>query len=352
MDNEFSNREFACSAFVPAGAGYENIGNANRVCSAVGSKAGSDAVNGTDYLRLSYEYYNAHKWRNWGITVGLLCEIVLFLRGSLKKRKQKRMEEAHDSEFGGMPNEKVSREAEGEAARFEKTGNADEGSIKSEDRVILDHVDGWVKPGQITALMGASGAGKTTLLNCLSERVTTGVITDGTRLVNGHSLDSSFQRSIGYVQQQDLHLPTSTVREALQFSAYLRQSNKISKKEKDEYVDYIIDLLEMTSYGDALVGVAGEGLNVEQRKRLTIGVELVAKPKLLLFLDEPTSGLDSQTAWSICKLMRKLADHGQAILCTIHQPSALLLQEFDRLLFLQRGGKTVYFGDLARISKL
>ena len=63
----------------------------------------------------------------------------------------------------------------------------------------------------------------------------------------------------------------------------MRQSNKISKKEKDDYVDYVIDLLEMTDYADALVGVAGEGLNVEQRKRLTIGVELVAKPKLLLF---------------------------------------------------------------------
>ena len=81
----------------------------------------------------------------------------------------------------------------------------------------------------------------------------------------------------------------------------------------------------MSSYADALAGVAGEGLNVEQRKRLTIGVELVAKPNLLIFLDEPTSGLDSQTAWSICKLMRKLADNGQAILCTIHQPSALVL---------------------------
>lgn len=134
-------------------------------------------------------------------------------------------------------------------------------------------------------------------------------VVSGSMFVNGRLRDQSFQRSTGYVQQQDLHLQTSTVREALRFSAYLRQSRTISKKEKDEYVESIIDILEMRSYADAVVGVAGEGLNVEQRKRLTIGVELAAKPKLLLFLDEPTSGLDSQTAWSVCQLMRKLADH-------------------------------------------
>lgn len=94
------------------------------------------------------------------------------------------------------------------------------------------------------------------------------------------------------------------------------------------------------------------GLNVEQRKRLTIGVELAGKPDLLLFLDEPTSGLDSQTAWSITALIRKLSDHGQAILCTIHQPSAMLFQQFDRLLLLARGGKTVYFGDIGENSKV
>jgi ATP-binding cassette subfamily G (WHITE) protein 2 (PDR) len=106
----------------------------------------------------------------------------------------------------------------------------------------------------------------------------------------------------------------------------------------------------MESYADAIVGVPGEGLNVEQRKRLTIGVEMAAKPALLLFLDEPTSGLDSQTAWSICSLLRKLANNGQAILCTIHQPSAILFQEFDRLLFLAKGGHTVYFGDIGKSS--
>ena len=81
---------------------------------------------------------------------------------------------------------------------------------------------------------------------------------------------------------------------------------------------------------------------MEQRKRLTIAVELAAKPELLLFLDEPTSGLDSQTAWSILALLKKLANNGQAILCTIHQPSAILFQEFDRLIFLASGGRTVY----------
>ena len=70
--------------------------------------------------------------------------------------------------------------------------------------------------------------------------------------------------------------------------------------------------MDMDDYVDAVVGVPGDGLNVEQRKRLTIGVELAARPKLLLFLDEPTSGLDSQTSWSICNLMEKLTNNGQA----------------------------------------
>lgn len=176
-----------------------------------------------------------------------------------------------------------------------------------------------------------------------------GVVT-GDMLVDGSLRDESFQRKTGYVQQQDLHLSTATVKEALIFSALLRQPKSTSKKEKLDYVEEVIDLLEMREYSDAVIGELGEGLNVEQRKRLSIGVELAAKPQLLLFLDEPTSGLDSQTSWSICDLMRKLADHGQAILCTIHQPSAMLFQRFDRLLLLAKGGRTVYFGDIGQQS--
>jgi ABC-type multidrug transport system ATPase subunit len=172
-----------------------------------------------------------------------------------------------------------------------------------------------------------------------------GVIT-GSMLVDGRPRDDSFQRKTGYVQQQDLHLHTSTVREALEFSALLRQPPQYTRAEKLAYVDTVIDLLNMREYADAIVGVPGEGLNVEQRKRLTIGVELAARPKLLLFLDEPTSGLDSQTSWSICNLMETLTKNGQAILCTIHQPSAMLFQRFDRLLLLAKGGRTVYFGEV------
>ncbi|KAK3705223.1 hypothetical protein LTR37_013384 [Vermiconidia calcicola] len=177
-----------------------------------------------------------------------------------------------------------------------------------------------------------------------------GVIT-GSMFVNGAPLDDSFQRKTGYVQQQDLHLETATVRESLRFSATLRQPKTVSKQEKYDFVEDVIKMLSMEDFAEAVVGVPGEGLNVEQRKLLTIGVELAAKPKLLLFLDEPTSGLDSQSSWAICAFLRKLADNGQAVLCTIHQPSAILFQQFDRLLFLRKGGKTVYFGNIGEQSQ-
>jgi len=222
-------------------------------------------------------------------------------------------------------------------------------TIKGEPRRLLDHISGWVKPGTLTALMGVSGAGKTTLLDALAQRTTMGVIT-GDMLVNGRPLDLSFQRKTGYVQQQDLHLETTTVREALQFSANLRQPKTVPQQEKDDFVEDVIKMLNMEDFAEAIVGSPGEGLNVEQRKLLTIGVELAAKPALLLFLDEPTSGLDSQSSWQICAFLRKLADNGQAVLSTIHQPSAILFQEFDRLLFLAKGGKTVYFGDIGANS--
>lgn len=108
----------------------------------------------------------------------------------------------------------------------------------------------------------------------------------------------------------------------------------------------------MEDIADAIIGDTEVGLAVEQRKRVTIGVELAAKPELLLFLDEPTSGLDSQSAFNIVRFLRKLAAAGQAILCTIHQPNASLFENFDRLLLLQKGGETVYFGEIGKDAQV
>jgi ABC-type multidrug transport system ATPase subunit len=218
------------------------------------------------------------------------------------------------------------------------------------ERMLLDSVQGFVRPGKLTALMGASGAGKTTLLNVLAQRIRFGVVT-GDFFVDGNPLPKSFQRSSGFAEQQDVHEPTATVREALRFSAKLRQPKEVPLEEKYEYCEKIIDLLEMRDIAGAAIGEIGNGLNQEQRKRLTIGVELASKPELLMFLDEPTSGLDSGAAFNIVRFLRKLADAGQAILCTIHQPSSVLFEHFDMLLLLKSGGRTVYFGDLGHDSR-
>ncbi|KAJ6631165.1 ABC transporter CDR4 [Mycena sp. CBHHK59/15] len=377
MINEFVGRTYPCGTFIPAGPAYANVSSSNKICSSTGAKAGANFVLGTDYVATSFEYVHSHLWRNLGILFGfmiLFCathliateyisaakskgEVLVFTRGHLPHAKPKDDEESSTLNEKVIPNGKATKRPEDvkippqKKIFLWKDVCYDIKLKDGSDRRLLDNVDGWVKPGTLTALMGVSGAGKTTLLDVLATRTTMGIVS-GEMLVNGRQRDQSFQRKTGYVQQQDLHLATATVRESLVFSALLRQHKSIPKAEKLAYVDEVIALLEMESYAEAIVGVPGEGLNVEQRKRLTIAVELVAKPELLVFFDEPTSGLDSQTAWSICQLMRKLANHGQAILSTIHQPSAILMQEFDRLLFLAPGGKTVYFGHIGENSKV
>lgn len=374
MLNEFVGRDFECSTYIPSGIGYDNVSPAGRACATQGSVPGQATVSGTAYLKTAYGYENAHRWRNFGVMIAFMIlyavlhlvateyvaserskgEVLVYVRKALKNLKKSAgdlesgpVTETHQQTSDGNTS---GAEVEKQTSIFHWRNVCYDIKIKGEPRTILDHVDGWVKPGTLTALMGSSGAGKTTLLDVLASRVTMGVVT-GDMLVNGKLRDESFQRKTGYVQQQDLHLPTSTVREALAFSALLRQPPKYSRQEKLDYVETVIGLLNMEEYADAVIGVPGEGLNVEQRKRLTIGVELAARPQLLLFFDEPTSGLDSQTSWSICNLMEKLTKNGQAILCTIHQPSAMLFERFDRLLLLSKG-KTIYFGDIGKNSKI
>ncbi|SCO76606.1 probable ABC1 transport protein [Fusarium oxysporum] len=368
--NEFSGRSFGCQTMIPSGPGYEDIEPMQRTCSVAGALPGRDFIDGDFFMGTVYKYHYSHLWRNYGILVAFIIfftftylfaaeyfsseaskgEVLVFRKVKKSRHPETSDEEAVKSEFrpAQVVNDgtnHVPTEKPPSSSTFCWRNVCYDVKVKGETRRILSDVNGWVQPGKLTALMGATGAGKTTLLDVLADRVTMGVIT-GDILVNGLPRGKSFQRTTGYVQQQDIHLETSTVREALRFSAALRQPSSVCMQDKIDYVEEVISLLEMGPYADAVIGVSGKGLNVEQRKRLSIGVELVAKPEALIFLDEPTSGLDSQTAWAIVSLLKKLANHGLAILCTIHQPSGIIFQQFDRLLLLAKGGRTVYFGDI------
>ncbi|ODV58800.1 ATP dependent transporter multidrug resistance [Ascoidea rubescens DSM 1968] len=380
--NEFHGRRMDCSTLVPSGPGYEGVSIINQACVAVGSNIGENYVLGDDYASLSYGYEYSHLWRNFGILIGFWVfflvltihgmeilklpkgggERLLFKKGTTESAIASKIVKDDIESGERLPSDKIIEKNESsDDITFNDLKGRDtfmwknidyEITVKGDKKVkLLDNIFGYVKPGTLTALMGESGAGKTTLLNVLSERVNVGVVS-GDILVNGKDLDSSFKRSTGYVQQQDLHIAELTVRESLQFAARLRRPTSVSEEEKMDYVEKIIDVLQMRSFANAVVGKVGSGLNVEQRKKLSIGVELVAKPSLLLFLDEPTSGLDFQSAWAIVKLLRRLADAGQCIICTIHQPSATLFEQFDRLLLLKKGGQTVYFGDIGSSSNV
>ncbi|KAI9772587.1 MAG: ATP-binding cassette transporter snq2 [Geoglossum umbratile] len=381
MANEFHAVGAPCSFLIPSGPGYQNAVISQQVCPVTGANPGQMFVKGDDYLAASFEYYHSHLWRDIGILLAFIGFFVTtyalateYISPAPGKGEFLIFRQGHEPESvrRALQAGEVVDDLESGASNQPLTGTTTEvsevrGLVKSEDtftwenisydiplsdgtsRRLLSNVTGYVKPGTLTALMGESGAGKTTLLNVLADRINIGTIY-GSPLVNGQPPGRSFQRRTGYVQQQDLHLAESTVREALRFSARLRQPQEVPLKEKYEYVEKVIEMLEMEDYAEAVIGSPGNGLNVEQRKRTTIGVELVAKPALLLFLDEPTSGLDSQSAYTIIKFLRKLADSGQAILCTIHQPSSLLFSQFDRLLLLQMGGKTAYFGPVGNNS--
>lgn len=368
MQNEFSRIDMTCTddSLIPFGPGYDNIDN--QVCTLAGSRPGTTFISGSDYIAEGFSYFSGDLWRNWGIVFALIIlflilnvvlgEFVKFGMGGNAAKIYAKPNKERDA-----LNKRLLEKRE--AKRQDRT--KEEGSdlkLKSEsvltwenlnydvpvpggERRLLNDVFGYVRPGELTALMGASGAGKTTLLDVLASRKNIGVI-NGDILVDSLKPGKQFQRSTSYAEQLDLHEPTQTVREALRFSAELRQPFDVPMEERFAYVEEIISLLEMEAIADCIIGTAEFGLTVEQRKRVTIGVELAAKPELLLFLDEPTSGLDSQSAFNIVRFLKKLAASGQAILCTIHQPNAALFENFDRLLLLQRGGRTVYFGDIGK----
>lgn len=199
--------------------------------------------------------------------------------------------------------------------------------------------------------MGSSGAGKTTLLDVLSGRKNTGEIC-GSMVVNGKIKNPEiFKRMMGYVEQFDTLAPRDTVREAVEFSAVLRLPRDTSTSQREKWVNTVLTMLELLPLQQTMIGNAEvPGLSFEQRKRVSIAVELAANPAIL-FLDEPTTGLDSRAAQVVLRCIKRVARSGRTVVCTIHQPSTVIFEAFDSLLLLRRGGQTVFFGDLGQNSQ-
>ncbi|XP_058759198.1 ABC transporter G family member 35-like [Vicia villosa] len=215
---------------------------------------------------------------------------------------------------------------------------------------LLREVTGAFRPGVLTALMGVSGAGKTTLMDVLAGRKTGGYIQGDVRISGFPKNQQTFARISGYCEQTDIHSPQVTVRESVIYSAFLRLPREVNNDEKMKFVDEVMNLVELDNLKDAIVGLPGvTGLSTEQRKRLTIAVELVANPSII-FMDEPTSGLDARAAAIVMRTVRNTVDTGRTVVCTIHQPSIDIFEAFDELLLLKRGGQVIYSGPLGRNS--
>ncbi|XP_027349850.1 pleiotropic drug resistance protein 1-like isoform X3 [Abrus precatorius] len=220
-----------------------------------------------------------------------------------------------------------------------------------EDRLeLLKGVSGAFRPGVLTALMGSTGAGKTTLMDVLAGRKTGGYI-GGNITISGYpKKHETFARISGYCEQNDIHSPHVTVYESLLYSAWLRLSAEINSETRKIFIEEVMELVEMKPLRHAIVGLPGvNGLSTEQRKRLTIAVELVANPSII-FMDEPTSGLDARAAAIVMRAVRNIVDTGRTVVCTIHQPSIDIFESFDELFLMKRGGQEIYVGPLGHHS--
>lgn len=378
LSNELFNLKLDCTeTIVPRGATYSNITFMHKTCAWQGATLGRNYVLGKDYLKQALDYSYTHVWRNFGILLGFLVFLLfcsLAAAEYIKPLFSKNRLGSFQSRFTGLLRSQKSRNgrnnesfaspdvieqsnsscSSSEIIAYQKNNNSKFTKSKEmtglvvepqnhvfswsnvtytiEGKQLMNDISGFISSG-MTALMGESGAGKTTLLNIISRMTKTGVLS-GKFTVDGDPVKSenAFSRSIGFVQQQDVHLNLLTVKESLEISCVLRGDG--DKK----YIQVIADLLDIEP--DKLV----RDLTPTERKLLSIGVELVTKPSLLLLLDEPTSGLDSQAALTIVKFLKKLSLQGQAILCTIHQPSKSVFSYFDNIFLLQTGGNCVYFG--------
>eukprot|EP01006_Ploeotia_vitrea_P057305 TRINITY_DN68164_c8_g6_i1.p1 TRINITY_DN68164_c8_g6~~TRINITY_DN68164_c8_g6_i1.p1 ORF type:complete len:630 (+),score=-19.30 TRINITY_DN68164_c8_g6_i1:51-1940(+) len=225
-------------------------------------------------------------------------------------------------------------------------------TTKNEKKTILDNCWGKVDSGEICAIMGPSGAGKSSLLNVLAGRsaAAEGISITGNVYVGGAPINPvTFRKNIAYVMQDDALMATQTPEEVLRFSASLRLPDTTPKKEIDTLVSKTIDDLGLSGCKDVMIGGALiKGISGGQRKRTSIGIEIITDP-VLLFLDEPTSGLDSYTAYQIIQLLKDMAKKNTSVLLTIHQPSSEIFFLLDIVVFMKEG-RIFYQGPVNEVT--
>lgn len=208
------------------------------------------------------------------------------------------------------------------------------------EKTILNGVSGVVCPGEILAMLGPSGSGKTTLLTALGGRL--GKLS-GKIMYNGQPFSGAVKRRTGFVAQDDVLYPHLTVTETLLFTALLRLPNTLALAEKLRHVESVITELGLTQCRHSMIGgPLFRGISGGEKKRVSIGQEMLINPSLLL-LDEPTSGLDSTTAQKILTTVKRLAGGGRTVVTTIHQPSSRLYHMFDKVVLLSEGSP-IYYG--------
>jgi ABC-type multidrug transport system ATPase subunit len=204
-------------------------------------------------------------------------------------------------------------------------------------KVILHDVSLVARPGEFVAVVGGSGAGKSTLLGALSgyRPATSGrVLLDGVPLYQHYN---ELRQLIGYVPQDDIIHRELTVERALTYAAELRLPVEWTPAQRQERVDAVIAELALKEQRQTVVADLSGG----QRKRVSIGVELLTRPRLF-FLDEPTSGLDPATETHMMDLLRGLANQGRTVLLITHATQNIHL--CDKVLFLARGGRIAFYG--------
>ncbi|KAF7850863.1 hypothetical protein BT93_L4948 [Corymbia citriodora subsp. variegata] len=211
-------------------------------------------------------------------------------------------------------------------------------------RKLLNGLSGYAQTGRILAVMGPSGSGKSTFLDSLAAgRISSDVRKGGNISLSGKK-GSINHEDLCYVTQENFFLGTLTVKETITYTAHLRLSSKITKAEIDEVVETTIKEMGLEGCAENKIGNWHlRGISSGEKKRLSISLEMVTGP-LVLLLDEPTTGLDSATAFFMARALRNIADEGRIVICSMHQPSSEVFDLFDDLLLLS-SGETVFLGE-------